>query len=94
MKILIVVLFAALLSACVTSVRDWSRPGATAAELQHDQAQCQYQAKAATASYHSTPAANDKTHGMGSAVGDGIVIAEKQVDLTNDCMRLKGYDGQ
>jgi hypothetical protein len=31
---------------------------------------------------------------MGSAVGDGIVIAEKQIDLTNDCMRVKGYSGQ
>jgi len=31
---------------------------------------------------------------MGSAVGDGIVIAEKQIDLANDCMRVKGYSGQ
>ncbi|MFJ2279616.1 hypothetical protein ACIOUG_00575 [Pseudomonas sp. NPDC087803] len=94
MKLLIIALFATLLSACVTSVHDWSRPGASAADIQHDKAECQYQAKAATASYHSAPAANDKTHGMGSAVGDGIVIAEKQIDLTNDCMRVKGYSGQ
>lgn len=94
MKLMMIALFATLLSACVTSVQDWSRPGASAADIQHDKAECQYQAKAATASYHSTPAANDKTHGMGSAVGDGIVIAEKQIDLTNDCMRVKGYSGQ
>ncbi|WP_445178445.1 hypothetical protein [Pseudomonas sp. McL0111] len=94
MKLLIIAVLATLLSACVTSVHDWSKSGASASEIQHDQAQCQYQAKAATASYHSTPAADDKTHGMGSAVGDGIVIAEKQIDLTNDCMRLKGYAGQ
>lgn len=94
MKLIIVALLATLLSACVTSVHDWTRSGASASDIQHDKAECQYQAKAATASYHSTPAANDKTHGMGSAVGDGIVIAEKQIDLTNDCMRLKGYVGQ
>lgn len=94
MKLIMVALLAALLSACVTSVHDWSRPGANPSDIQHDKAECQYQAKAATASYHSTPAANDKTHGMGSAVGDGIVIAEKQIDLTNDCMRVKGYAGQ
>ena len=94
MKLIIVALLAMLLSACVTSVNDWSRSGASASDIQHDKAECQYQAKAATASYHSTPAANDKTHGMGSAVGDGIVIAEKQIDLTNECMRVKGYAGQ
>ncbi|PAW49082.1 MULTISPECIES: hypothetical protein [Pseudomonas] len=74
-----------------TSIHDWSRPGASAAEIQHDIAECQYQANAATASYHSTPAANDKTHGMGSAVGDGIIIAEKQIDLKNDCMQGNVY---
>lgn len=94
MKFIIFTLFAMLLSACATSVQNWSRPGASASDIQHDKAECQYQAKAATASYHSTPAADDQTHGMGSAVGDGIVIAEKQIDLTNDCMRVKGYAGQ
>jgi hypothetical protein len=89
-----VALLAAFLNACVTSVHDLSRPGASASDIQYDKTECQYQAKAATASYHSTPAANDQTHGMGSAVGDGIVIAEKQIDLTNDCMRVKGYAGQ
>ncbi|WWL45453.1 hypothetical protein V5O39_07980 [Pseudomonas parakoreensis] len=83
----------------VSRVRPWHtdihtrlvQAGASAAEIQHDIAECQYQANAATASYHSTPAANDKTHGMGSAVGDGIIIAEKQIDLKNDCMQGNVY---
>ena len=73
------------------ALHDGSRPGASAADIQHDIAECQYQAKAASASYHSTPAANDKTQGMGSAVGDGIIIAEKLIDLKNDCMLVKVY---
>ncbi|MDI2595255.1 hypothetical protein NYP20_11465 [Pseudomonas sp. N3-W] len=94
MKFILVMLLAITLCACATPVRNWSRPGTNASDLAQDKALCQYQAKAATASYHSTPEAHDKTHGMGSAVGDGIVIAQKQIDLTNDCMRVKGYVGQ
>ncbi len=94
MKFVIVTVLAVTLCACVTPVRNWSKPGASASDLAQAQAECQYQAKAATASYHSTPAANDTTHSMGNAVGDGVVIAEKQIDLTNDCMRVKGYSGQ
>lgn len=93
MKFITVTLLATLLCACVTPVHDWSRSGASASDVEQDKALCQYQAKAATASYHSSPAADDTTHGMGNAVGDGIVIAEKQIDLTNDCMRVKGYRG-
>ena len=76
------------------ALHDGSRPGASAADIQHDIAECQYQANAATASYLSTPAANDKTHGMGSAVGDGMIIAQKQIDLKNDCMQGNVYLGQ
>lgn len=93
MKFILVMVLAILLCACATPVRNWSKPGANESAIAQDKALCQYQAKAATASYHSTPSANDTTHGMGNAVGDGVVIAEKQIDLTNDCMRVKGYSG-
>jgi len=33
MKLFMIALFATLLSACVTSVKDWSRPGASAADI-------------------------------------------------------------
>ncbi|WP_064117833.1 hypothetical protein [Pseudomonas fluorescens] len=81
------------LSACVTSVDHWSKPGVSQATIDHDKAECQYQAKSATASYSSTPSDKSMTAAVGAGVGDGIVVAEKQIDLTNDCMRLRGYSG-
>ena len=81
------------LSACVTSVDHWSKPGATQATIDHDKAECQYQAKSATASYSSAPSDKSMSAAVGAGVGDGIVVAEKQIDLTNDCMRLRGYSG-
>jgi hypothetical protein len=89
------VLWTALLalSACVTSVDHWSKPGATQATIDHDKAECQYQAKSATASYSSAPSDKSMSAAVGTGVGDGIVVAEKQIDLTNDCMRLRGYSG-
>ena len=95
MRLMHLVLWTALLalSACVTSVDHWSKPGATQATIDHDKAECQYQAKSATASYSSTPSDKSMSAAVGAGVGDGIVVAEKQIDLTNDCMRLRGYSG-
>ncbi|MBA3494659.1 MAG: hypothetical protein H0T87_11260 [Gammaproteobacteria bacterium] len=47
----------------------------------------------ATASYNSGNGKDGMTSAIGAGVGDGIVIAEKQIELTNDCMRLKNYSG-
>ncbi|MBS4080462.1 MULTISPECIES: hypothetical protein [Pseudomonas] len=95
MRLMHLVLWTALLalSACVTSVDHWSKPGATQATIDHDKAECQYQAKSATASYSSAPSDKSMSAAVGAGVGDGIVVAEKQIDLTNDCMRLRGYSG-
>ena len=87
----IVTVAAMLLAACSTSPKGWTKPGATAADVERDQAQCRYEAKSATASYTSTPTQPGNTAAMGAAVGDGVVIAEKQIELTNDCMKLRGY---
>jgi len=81
------------LTACITSVNHWSRPGATQADVDKDKFQCEYQAKAATASYSSTPSDKSMSAAVGAGVGDGIVVAGKQIDLVNDCMRLRGYTG-
>ncbi len=95
MRLMHLVLWTALLalSACVTSVDHWSKPGATQATIDHDKAECLYQAKSATASYSSAPSDKSMSAAVGAGVGDGIVVAEKQIDLTNDCMRLRGYSG-
>lgn len=89
-------LAAIVCAGCASSPRTWTKSEVPRSETDADLAQCRYEAKAATAGYHSTPTESDqkKTGGMGAAVGDGIVIAEKQVDLTNRCMRAKGYAGQ
>lgn len=94
MKLMIMIFFTFMLSACTTSVQNWTRPDGCTTDMAHDKAQCQYEAKGVTASYHSSSSANDETNGMGNAVSDGIIIAEKQVELVNDCMRLKGYVGK
>jgi hypothetical protein len=77
-------------AACATSHHGWEKSGDMSA-VQQDKAQCEYEAKAATASYKSTPSKPGETAAMGAAVGDGIVIAEKQIELTNQCMRARGY---
>ncbi len=43
------------------------------------------------AGYHTTPREKGQTAALGTAVGDGIVSAEKQVELVNDCMAARGY---
>ena len=77
----------ALLSACATSPAGWQKSGAPMSELERDKAQCTYEAKAATASYKSQPS----KPGEAAAIGDGVVIAEKQIELTNECMKARGY---
>lgn len=94
MRCVFMILLALTLCACTTSVRNWTRIDGQTTDIAQDKARCQYEAKAATASYHSSPSADDKTSGMGNAVGDGIVTAQKQVELINDCLRVKGYVGQ
>ncbi len=83
MKFVVITLLAVMLCACVTPVRNWSRPGANTADISQDQAQCQYQSSGHGELPHHARC-NDTTGGMGNAVGDGVVIAEKQIDLTND----------
>jgi hypothetical protein len=84
-------LAALTLSACTTSPAGWQKSGAPMSDTERDKAQCTYEAKAATASYKSTPSKPGEATAMGAAIGDGIVTAEKQVELTNECMKARGY---
>ncbi len=84
-------LAAALLAACTTAPKGWQKSGVSTADMERDLAQCRYEAKAATASYSSTPTQPGATAATGAAIGDGVVIAEKQVELTNECMKVRGY---
>jgi hypothetical protein len=78
-------------SACTTAPAGWQKSGAAMSDLDKDKAQCTYEAKAATASYKSTPSKPGEAAAMGAAIGDGVVIAEKQIELTNECMKARGY---
>ena len=77
--------------ACATSPAGWQKSGAAMSDLDRDKAQCSYEAKAATASYKSTPSKPGESAAMGAAIGDGIAIAEQQIELTNECMKARGY---
>ena len=80
------------IAGCATAPTGWSKVGAPSTALEQDKAECTYQAKAATASYHSSSSsAESASSRLGAAVGDGIIIAEKQVALTNECMKARGY---
>jgi len=81
----------AALSACTTAPQGWQKSGAPMSDLERDKTQCTYEAKAATASYRSNPSKPGESAAMGAAIGDGVVIAEKQVELTNECMTARGY---
>ncbi len=78
------------LGECATSPKGWHQAGASAADLERDEAQCRDEAKSATASYSSTPSQPGAAAATGRAIGDGIVVAGKQIELTNDCMKLRG----
>lgn len=80
-----------LLCGCASSPSGWTKSSVASTDLQRDKAECAYQAKAATSSYHSSPSKKGEAAALGAAIGDGIVIAEKQVELTNECMRSRGY---
>ena len=61
-------------------------------QVEKDKAECDYEAKAATASYSTASSGKESgSESMGRAVGDGIVIAEKRIELTNECMKVRGY---
>jgi len=79
------------LSACTTAPSGWQKSGTPMSDLERDKAQCTYEAKAATASYKSQPSKPGEAAAMGAAIGDGVVIAEKQIELTNECMKARGY---
>ena len=81
----------AALAACATAPAGWQKSGAPVSDVDRDKAECTYEAKAATASYKSTPSKPGESAAMGAAIGDGIVIGEKQVELTNECMKARGY---
>lgn len=82
---------ALIASACSTAPSGWDKGGVPMSDMERDKAQCTYEAKAATASYKTTPLKPGETAAMGAAIGDGIVVAEKQVELTNECMKARGY---
>jgi hypothetical protein len=79
------------LTACKTAPAGWEKSSSSMSDLERDKAQCSYEAKAATASYRSQPSKPGEAAAMGAAIGDGVVIAEKQIELTNDCMKARGY---
>lgn len=91
MRLALISLSALTLCACTTAPKSWDKGTAVSTDLERDKAQCPYEAKAATASYQSTPSRPGRDAAVGTAIGDGIVIADKQVDLTNDCMKARGY---
>lgn len=78
-------------SGCAHPVREWGKTGEERSGVDRDHEQCQYEAKAATTSYHTTPTKKGESAALGTAIGDGIVVAEKQIELTNACMRARGY---
>ncbi len=90
-QIICAVFATAALSACTTSPSSWEKSGTAMSELERDKAQCTYEAKAATASYKSQPSKPGEAAAMGAAIGDGIIVAEKQIELTNECMKARGY---
>ena len=49
-----------LLSACATSPHGWARSDTPHTQVAADKAQCEYEAKKATASYSTTPTEEDR----------------------------------
>lgn len=76
---------------CTTSPSGRTKNDVSVSRMEQDKAECAYQAKSATASYRSAPSERGQTAATGAAIGDGVIIAEKQAELANECMRLRRY---
>ncbi|EUM16607.1 hypothetical protein L465_00421 [Enterobacter sp. BIDMC 29] len=83
MSLLPVLLFTA---GCSHSVSHWEKNAGQQSQLERDKNDCEYQSRLATASADVKASLS-----IGTSIGEGINIAEKQIDLVNDCMRIKGY---
>lgn len=59
---------------CVTSGDNWSKTGATRADIQQDKARCEYEAKFATARYSSGNGKDGMTSAIGTGVGTGLSL--------------------
>lgn len=71
---------------CSHPVAHWEKDNDQGSLMEHDKRDYEYQARLATAS-----ADVQASPSIGTTIGEGINIAEKQIDLVNDCMRSRGY---
>lgn len=84
------ILGASALVGCATQHRDWHKADATPAQVAQDKAECQLMAKAGTdrpriSSQGSTTAA------VADVVADSLLAKDRRTELTNDCMKVRGY---
>jgi len=81
----------ALAVSCGGRDKESVRDSTASSDVQRDEAQCKYEAQAATASLKSTPRDNTTGGAISTGIADGIVIAERQLELVDACMRARGY---
>lgn len=87
---------APLVVACAHPVSQWDKAGATPEQIQHDKAECKYQIDLAQSGHHADTVVNHYNKKVteqiiGNAIGDGIVDADRAVELMNECMSVRGY---
>jgi hypothetical protein len=77
-KILATSVLCLMLSGCVAG-GSWNRPGTTEAQFRRDEAECRYQASAAT------------PYGYGGSTAMLIGQGFARNDLIEQCLKLRGY---
>jgi hypothetical protein len=76
---------------CAAQPQIWVNPAATQAQAQSDEARCDYEANAATATYGSGQTARSTGEAMGQGFAAGIGRSIEINKLSALCMRAKGY---
>ena len=93
-KMSLVVMTVTYLVGCSSQNNEWTRDDISLSDADQAQAECQYQADAATA----TIGKDDKPKTFGDAISDGIasgvVRGMEEADLVKACMKARGYSRQ
>lgn len=81
----------AALAGCASEPTHYVHSHAAVSSSDQARAMCAYQADASTATYHTEPRRRGESAALGAAIADGVIVAGKRAELTDECMRAQGY---
>lgn len=80
-----------MLAGCASSNKQWVKDGAPRSEAEQALAECKYQAEAATIGIGANTRSKTWGDAISDGIADGVVRGMDEVELTNSCMKAKGF---